>query len=83
MPLEPVVERLLLGSSPESIANFAGAQAELHWDVLRPLDDVLRTGEPYRLHEDRQDDPAWEGYMRGLFEISRPDQDAERRLRTR
>lgn len=72
---EPVVERLLVRSSPESIANFVGAQSELHWDVLRPLDVAIRTGQPYRLHEERPDDPAWEGYMRGLFEISRGDQD--------
>jgi SAM-dependent methyltransferase len=78
--LHPVVERLLVRSSPESIASFAGAQSELHWDVLRPLDEVIRTGEPYRLHEDRADDPAWEGYMRGLFEISRGDQDANAAL---
>jgi SAM-dependent methyltransferase len=72
---EPVTERLLVSSSPESIANFAGPQGELHWDVLRPLDEVIRSGRPYRLHEERQDDPAWEGYMRGLFEISRADQE--------
>jgi SAM-dependent methyltransferase len=77
---EPVVGRLLVGSSPESIASFVGAQSELHWDVLRPLDSVIRSGEPYRLHEDRQDDPAWEGYMRGLFEISRAEQDANAAL---
>jgi 2-polyprenyl-3-methyl-5-hydroxy-6-metoxy-1,4-benzoquinol methylase len=77
---DPVVERLLVGSSPESIASFVGAQSELHWDVLRPLDAAIRTGEPYRLHEDRQDDPAWEGYMRGLFEISRAEQDANAAL---
>jgi SAM-dependent methyltransferase len=77
---EPVVGRLLVGSSPESIASFVGAQSELHWDVLRPLDAAIRTGEPYRLHEDRQDDPAWEGYMRGLFEISRAEQDANAAL---
>jgi SAM-dependent methyltransferase len=74
--LEAEAARLLVRSSPESIASFAGPQSELHWDVLRPLDDAIRTGQPYRLHEDRQDDPAWEGYMRGLFEISRAEQDA-------
>ena len=77
---EPVVERLLAPSSPESIASFVGAQSELHWDVLRPLDDAIRTGQPYRLHEERQDDPAWVGYMRGLFEISRKEQDANAAL---
>jgi 2-polyprenyl-3-methyl-5-hydroxy-6-metoxy-1,4-benzoquinol methylase len=77
---EPVVGRLLVRSSPESIASFVGAQSELHWDVLRPLDAAIRTGEPYRLHEDRHGDPAWEGYMRGLFEISRGEQDANAAL---
>ena len=72
--LEPIAERLLVGSSPESIAAFVGPQAELHWDVLRGLDSVLRRGEPYRFHEGRGDDPAWEAYMRGLFEISRAEQ---------
>ena len=77
---ESVVERLLVKSSPDSIASFAGAQSDLHWDVLRPLDAAIRSGEPYRLHEDRQDDPAWEGYMRGLFEISRGEQDSNAAL---
>jgi SAM-dependent methyltransferase len=78
--VEPVVERLLVAASPESIANFVGAQSELHWDVLRPLDEAIRSGRPYRLHEERQDDPAWEGYMRGLFEISRAEQDGNAAL---
>ena len=73
--LEPVSERLLVQSAPESIANFAGPQAALHWDMLGPLDEMIRTGEPYRLHEDRPDHPAWEGYIRGLWEIQRAECD--------
>ncbi|MBW3556097.1 MAG: methyltransferase domain-containing protein [Actinobacteria bacterium] len=72
---EAVAQRFLVAASPESIANFAGPQAVLHWDILRPLDDVIRTGQPYRLHEDRPDHPGWEGYIRGLWEIQRPEND--------
>jgi SAM-dependent methyltransferase len=75
-----VAARLLVRSSPESIATFVGAQNDLHWDVLTPLADAVRTGRAYRLHEERRDDPAWEAYIRGLFEISRGEQDANAAL---
>jgi SAM-dependent methyltransferase len=72
---EPIVERLLVRDAPESIASFVGPQAELHWDILRPLDEVIRTGEPYRLHEERPGDPRWEAYIRGLWQVQRPEAD--------
>jgi SAM-dependent methyltransferase len=69
----PVTERLLVRSSPESIATFVGEQAHLHWQVLDLLPEALREGSAYRLHEERWEDSGlWEGYIRGLFEISRP-----------
>ena len=69
-------ERLLVRSSPESIATFVGGQGDLHWQVLDLLPEALRDGSAYAMHEQRQDDPArWEAYIRGLFEISRPEQD--------
>jgi SAM-dependent methyltransferase len=69
----PVSERLLVRASPESIATFVGAQGELHWRVLELLPGAVRDGDAYRMHEDRRDeDGIWEGYIRGLFEISRP-----------
>ena len=77
---EPVAQRLLVRDSPESIANFVGPQAELDWNILHPLDEVIRTGQPYRLHEERPDDPGWEGYIRGLWEIQRPEADANAAL---
>ena len=68
-----VSERLLVRSSPESIATFVGQQGELHWRVLELLPGAVRDGHAYRMHEDRRDeDGIWEGYIRGLFEISRP-----------
>ncbi|HEX2233915.1 MAG TPA: methyltransferase [Thermoleophilaceae bacterium] len=72
----PVSSRLLVRSSPESIATFVGAQGDLHWDVLAMLPEALRDGRAYALHEERRDDPErWEAYIRGLFEISRAEQD--------
>jgi ubiquinone/menaquinone biosynthesis C-methylase UbiE len=71
----PVASRLLVRSSPESIATFVGAQGDLHWDVLSMLPEAVRGGEAYAMHEQRRDDPErWEAYIRGLFEISRPEQ---------
>jgi SAM-dependent methyltransferase len=72
----PVSRRLLVRSSPESIATFVGAQGDLHWDVLSMLPDAVRRGRAYAMHEQRRDDPhRWEAYIRGLFEISRAEQD--------
>jgi SAM-dependent methyltransferase len=72
----PVASRLLVRSSPESIATFVGVQGDLHWDVLSVLPEALRSGRAYAMHEERRDDPErWEAYIRGLFEISRAEQD--------
>jgi SAM-dependent methyltransferase len=76
-----VSERLLVRDSPESIATFVGDQGDLHWQVLDLLPDALRTGRPYAMHEERRDDrERWEAYMRGLFEISRPEHRANAEL---
>jgi SAM-dependent methyltransferase len=71
-----VSERLLTRSSDESIATFVGEQSDLHWEVLTMLPEAVRDGRAYALHEERQDDGRrWEAYIRGLFELSRPEQD--------
>jgi ubiquinone/menaquinone biosynthesis C-methylase UbiE len=73
----PVSERLLVSSSPESIATFVGAQGDLHWQVLALLPEAVRDGVAYAMHEERRDDAGrWEAYIRGLFEISRAEHDA-------
>jgi SAM-dependent methyltransferase len=72
-----VTERLLVRSSPESIATFVGEQADLHWETLDLLPEAVRSGRAYAMHEERRDDgERWEAYIRGLFEISRAEQDA-------
>lgn len=77
----PVASRLLVRSSAESIATFVGAQADLHWQVLSLLPEAVRDGRAYAMHEERRDDrERWEAYIRGLFEVSRAEQDANAAL---
>ena len=65
-----VSERLLVSSSPESIATFVGAQGDLHWQALALLPDAVRDGSAYAMHEERRDETErWEAYIRGLYEI--------------
>jgi SAM-dependent methyltransferase len=77
----PITERLLVRSSPESIATFAGQQGDLHWEVLDLLPDAVRSGRRYAMHEERHGETdRWDAYIRGLFEISRPEHDANAAL---
>jgi SAM-dependent methyltransferase len=76
----PVTERQLVRSSPESIATYVGEQGDLHWDVLAALGEAVRDGTPYALHERRRDSRHWDAYIRGLFEVSRGEHDANAAL---
>jgi SAM-dependent methyltransferase len=71
-----VANRLLVHSSPDSIATFSGAQTDLHWEILTMLPQAISNGAAYAMHEERRDPKQWEAYIRGLFEISRPEHDA-------
>ena len=76
-----VSERQLVSSSPESIATFVGAQADLHWETLALLPEAVRDGKAYAMHEERRDETdRWRAYIRGLFEISRPEHEANAAL---
>lgn len=71
-----VSRRLLVSSSPESIATFVGAQADLHWQVLDLLPGAVRDGTAYSMHEQRHGErERWAAYIRGLFEVSRAEQE--------
>ncbi len=77
----PVSEELLVRCSPDSIATFVGEQAELHWQMLALLPDAVRDGRVYAMHEQRRDEhERWEAYIRGLYEISRSEHDANAAL---
>jgi SAM-dependent methyltransferase len=72
-----VSERQLVSSSAESIATFVGAQADLHWETLGLLPEAVRDGKAYAMHEERQDETdRWRAYIRGLYEISKPEHEA-------
>ncbi|MEA2373749.1 MAG: hypothetical protein QOD53_212 [Thermoleophilaceae bacterium] len=71
--------RLAVRGSPESVATFAGGFARQHWDSLGGLEDALR-GSPPAWHARGPDDPLWEPYIRGLFELSRDEHDANAAL---
>jgi SAM-dependent methyltransferase len=76
-----VSERFLVRSSPESIATFVGAQGDLHWQVLDLLPEAVRDGTAYAMHEERRGDTErWDAYIRGLYEISRPEHEANAAL---
>jgi SAM-dependent methyltransferase len=76
-----VSEEQLVSSSPESIATFVGAQADLHWQTLALLPEAVRDGKAYAMHEERRDETArWRAYIHGLFEISRHEHDANAEL---
>jgi ubiquinone/menaquinone biosynthesis C-methylase UbiE len=66
-----VVERFLLPQSPASQEHWVGEFGYDMWDTFSALEDVLRSGEPIGLHERADDDPYWERYMRGLFDLTR------------
>jgi SAM-dependent methyltransferase len=72
----PVSEEQLVTSAPGSVATFVGGQADVHWQALALLPEAVRHGRAYALHEERTDEPErWEAYIRGLYEITAPEQD--------
>jgi SAM-dependent methyltransferase len=76
-----VSEEQLVRSSPHSIATFVGEQADLHWQTLALLPEAVRDGRAYAMHEERRDErERWEAYIRGLYEISRGEHDANAAL---
>ena len=63
-----------------SVAAFATVFDYDMWDHIGRMEDGIRSGQPIGLHERPPDDPYWERYMRGLFELSRLGSDIAARL---
>lgn len=74
--LRPAARRHLVSSSPDSIASFIGGYDADAWTMLGGLDDVLAGRAVPVRHEQPPGDPFWETYIRGLFELSRDEHDA-------
>jgi ubiquinone/menaquinone biosynthesis C-methylase UbiE len=76
----PAVRRFALDASTQSLTSWAGVFAYDMWEHFGRLEDTLRTGRPIGLHERGADDPYWERYMRGLFDLSKLSADIVARL---
>jgi SAM-dependent methyltransferase len=63
-----------------SVAGFATVFDYDMWDHIGRMEEGIRSGQPIGLHERPADDPYWERYMRGLFELSRLGSDTTARL---
>lgn len=67
----PQVERFLVPDARQSQERWVGSFTYDMWDAFGELERVIRSGEPAGLHDRDPDDPYWERYMRGLFDLSK------------
>ncbi|HWX73893.1 MAG TPA: methyltransferase [Solirubrobacteraceae bacterium] len=54
-----------------SVAEFVGSYNADAWEMLGRLEDALRDRSVAASHARPADDPFWEHYLRGLFELAR------------
>lgn len=66
-----VARRFLVPGSPQSLDAWVGRFDYDTWASLGQLEACLRDGRDLELHRRAPDDPLWDGYMRGLFQLSR------------
>jgi 2-polyprenyl-3-methyl-5-hydroxy-6-metoxy-1,4-benzoquinol methylase len=67
----PAVERFVLPDSPQSVRTYVETFNRDMWDEFSRVEEAVRTGETSGLHSRPADDPYWERYMRGLFDLTR------------
>jgi ubiquinone/menaquinone biosynthesis C-methylase UbiE len=67
----PAVEKFILPDSPQTLRAYVGDFNRDMWDEFSRVEEALRTGETSGLHSREPDDPYWERYMRGLFDLTR------------
>jgi SAM-dependent methyltransferase len=65
------VERFVLPESPQSVRAYVETFNQDMWDEFSRVDEAVRTGETSGLHARPADDPYWERYMRGLFDLTK------------
>jgi SAM-dependent methyltransferase len=68
--------RWLAADSDASIAAWVGDFTYDAWEHMGELERVIQGGEPVGLHGRHPDDPYWERYQRGLYEMARLSADA-------
>ena len=67
----PEVQKFILRDSPQTLRAFIEDFNRDMWDEFSRTEDAIRTGATSGLHERSPDDPYWERYMRGLFDLTR------------
>jgi ubiquinone/menaquinone biosynthesis C-methylase UbiE len=67
----PAVEKFVLPDSPQSLRAYVEVFNRDMWDEFARTEHAVRTGEASGLHARSPDDPYWERYMRGLFDLTR------------
>jgi ubiquinone/menaquinone biosynthesis C-methylase UbiE len=65
------VEKYVLPGSPHSVRAYVEVFNGDMWDEFARTEHAVRTGETSGLHSRPPDDPYWERYMRGLFDLTR------------
>ncbi|MEA2391139.1 MAG: hypothetical protein QOK31_1248 [Solirubrobacteraceae bacterium] len=78
--ITPAVRRFALEGAAQSLTDWAGVFAYDMWEHFGHLEETVRSGRPIGLHEREPDDPYWERYMRGLFDLSKLSADIVARL---
>jgi SAM-dependent methyltransferase len=78
--VSPAVAPRVVTGAPQSIATFAGDFGAHHWDAVGLLERVMRDGETAAWHDRGPDDPLWDAYITGLFELSAAEQDGNAAL---
>ena len=61
----------LVPGASASVASFVGDYNAHAWEMLGGLDAALRGEQAPESHARAGDDPFWDSYIRGLFELSR------------
>jgi ubiquinone/menaquinone biosynthesis C-methylase UbiE len=67
----PAVERYVLADSPHSLRAYLEDFNQDMWNEFTQVEHAVRTGQTTGLHQRAADDPYWERYMRGLFDLTR------------
>ena len=67
----PAVEKFVLRDSPQSVRAYLETFNRDMWDEFGRTEHAVRTGETSGLHSRPAEDPYWERYMRGLFDMTR------------
>jgi ubiquinone/menaquinone biosynthesis C-methylase UbiE len=65
------VEKFVLPDSEQSVRAYVESFNQDMWDEFSRVEQVVRGGETSGLHSRPPDDPYWERYMRGLFDLTR------------